>query len=108
MSGLDRTFSALADETRRKVVTLLLDRPRRAGELAEKLKLTPAAMSKQLKVLRDGGLVEPSFDDSDARARTYQLKPERFAEAHDWLADFERFWTLQLGAFKKHMEKKKR
>lgn len=99
-------FGALADSNRREVVMLLRKGPRRAGELADALELPAPAMSKHLKVLRESGLIEPSFDDEDARAKVYRLKPERFSDLRDWLDDVERFWSAQLGAFAKYAEKK--
>lgn len=104
--SLDDLFGALADAHRREVVLLLRKGPRRAGALAERLELPAPAMSKHLKVLRESGLIEPTFDDADARTRVYRLKPERFTELRDWLDDVERFWSAQLGAFAKYAEKK--
>ncbi len=102
---LDETFSALSDGTRRDIVKWLLKGPRRAGELAERFELAGPAMSRHLKILRSSGLVETTFDERDARARTYQLKRERFVELNDWLQGYEKLWALQLGAFKAHAEK---
>jgi DNA-binding transcriptional ArsR family regulator len=104
---LDATFTALADANRRGVIKLLRTRPRRAGELADKLGLAAPAMSKHLRVLRESGLIEPSFDDSDARAKVYALRKERFSELRDWLEDVERFWEDQLAGFKAFAEKKR-
>lgn len=106
--SLDATLLALAEPSRRGVIELLRKQPRRAGELAEALALSPPAMSRHLKVLRDAGLVERSFDDDDARANVYQLRQERFTELRDWLEEVDRFWTRQLAAFAQHAEKKKR
>jgi len=104
---LDRTFAALADPTRRRVVDLLRKRPRRAGELAEAVAMTRPAMSRHLRVLRHSGLVEEDDLEDDARVRVYRLRPERFAEVRDWLAEVELFWTDQLEAFKAHVERKR-
>ncbi len=104
---LDRTFAALADPTRRRVVDLLRKRPRRAGELADAVKMTAPAMSRHLRVLRHSGLVAEEALDDDARVRVYRLRPERFAEVRDWLAEVELFWTDQLDAFKAHVERKR-
>ncbi|MBL8913770.1 MAG: winged helix-turn-helix transcriptional regulator [Archangium sp.] len=104
---LDATFTALADAHRRGVIKLLRTRPRRAGELAEKLGLAPPAMSKHLRVLRESGLIEPSFDEADARAKVYALRKERFSELREWLEGVERFWDDQLDAFKAFAEKKR-
>jgi DNA-binding transcriptional ArsR family regulator len=104
-SNLDRTFRALADPTRRRVVELLRKRPRRAGELAAAVEMTPPAMSRHLRVLRRTGLVEEDGLYDDARVRVYRLRPERFREVRDWLEEVEAFWTDQLGAFKAHAER---
>lgn len=102
---LDGTLVALADPSRRKVVDLLRRQPRRAGELAHALRLTPPAMSRHLRVLRKSGLIEETADESDARARVYQLRPERFRELAGWLAEVERHWHDQLGAFAAYAER---
>ncbi|HUQ02005.1 MAG TPA: metalloregulator ArsR/SmtB family transcription factor [Kofleriaceae bacterium] len=103
-SGIDDTLAALADPTRRAVIDLLRQRPRRAGELADELSLLPPAMSRHLRVLRTHGLVEEEHGGDDARVRTYRLRPERFAELRAWIDDVERFWGGQLDAFKRHAE----
>lgn len=103
-SQLDDTLAALADPTRRAVVDLLRTRPRRAGELARAFRVSPPAMSRHLRVLRRGGLVEEERMDDDARVRVYRLRPERFRDLQAWLAEVEAFWTDQLGAFKAFAE----
>jgi DNA-binding transcriptional ArsR family regulator len=102
---LDGTFEALADPTRRGVIELLRRGPRRAGELADELGMTRPAMSRHLRVLRTTGLVEPASEATDARARVYRLRPEPFSALRRWLDDVDRFWTLELAAFKAHAEK---
>lgn len=106
MNDLDRTLKALADPTRRGVVDLLHKGPRRAGELATALKMTPAAMSRHLRVLRIHGLVEEERDGDadDARVRIYRLKPQRFRTLRRWLDDVESFWAGELSAFKAYAE----
>jgi DNA-binding transcriptional ArsR family regulator len=102
---LDRTFAALADPTRRRVVELLRKRPRRAGELAAAFGMSPPAMSRHLRVLRRTSLVEEDSLEEDARVRVYRLRPERFAALRGWLEEVEAFWGEQLGAFKAHAER---
>lgn len=104
--SLDATFTALADPSRRGVVELLRREPLRAGELADALGLTAPAMSRHLKLLRTAGLIERSFDEDDARATVYRLKPEEFGRLRAWLEEVERFWSGQLDAFKQHAEAK--
>jgi len=102
---LDRTLLALADPTRRGVVDLLKKRPRRAGELADALAMSPPAMSRHLRLLRSTGLVEEGAEADDARVRVYRLRHEPFTALRTWLDDVESFWEGQLDAFKAHAEK---
>ena len=96
MSGLDATFAALADPTRRAVVDLLRREPLRAGELAEALDMSPPAMSRHLRVLRASGLVEEEHDGDDARVRVYRLRREPFDALRRWVEDVEDFWSREL------------
>ena len=102
---IDRTLSALADPHRRQAVELLRQRPRPAGELARDLGLTPPAMSRHLRALREGGLVEETHPAFDARVRIYALRAEPMIELLRWLEETERMWSEQLAALKAHLEK---
>jgi DNA-binding transcriptional ArsR family regulator len=104
-NAVDETFAALADPTRRRVIDLLRRRPRRAGELAEALDMSAAAMSRHLRVLRQSGLVEEEGDEADARVRVYRLRRGPFATMRRWLDAVEAFWADQLDAFKEHVER---
>ena len=103
-ASIDRTLTALADPHRRRVVDLLRQRPHRAGELADAVGLTPPAMSRHLRALRQAGLVEESHPDFDARVRVYQLTPGPMAELKAWLEITETHWIGQLSALKAHVE----
>jgi DNA-binding transcriptional ArsR family regulator len=102
---LDRTLAALADPHRRRVIDLLRQQPLRAGELAARAELSPPAMSRHLRTLRQSGLVEEDHDGFDARVRIYRLRPEPMADLKAWLEETERMWSEQLLAFKAHLEK---
>lgn len=102
--AIDRTLAALADPARRRVVDLLRERPRRAGELARATGLSAPAMSRHLRALRANGLVEESHPEFDARVRIYRLCPQPMAQLRTWLDDTERLWAQQLAAFKAHVE----
>jgi DNA-binding transcriptional ArsR family regulator len=102
---LDQTLVALADQTRRSAVDLLRKRPRRAGELAAALSISPAAMSRHLRVLRKSGLVTEDALEEDARVRVYRLRPERFLGLRHWVEEVEASWAGELEAFKEHVER---
>ncbi len=107
-SSLDATFSALADPTRRAVIELLRDKPRRAGQIAQTLEISAPALSRHLRVLRQGGLIIDDEPEHDARVRLYRLRPEAFEPLQRWLADLEQYWSLQLSGFAQHAHQKKR
>ncbi len=103
---IDRTLAALADPHRRRVVDLLSRGPRAAGDLARELELSAPSMSRHLRTLRESGLVEESHPPFDARVRIYALRPEPMANLLRWLEEAERLWSVQLLAFKAHIERK--
>jgi len=104
LAPLDRTLAALADPARRQVVELLRQRPRRAGELAAALSVSPSVMSRHLKVLRDSDLVEEASPPFDTRVRIYSLRTGATAGLRSWLEAVERGWAEQLTALKAHVE----
>ena len=105
MSELDRTFAALSDRTRRAIVELLHERPRRAGELAQALETSAPTMSRHLRVLRESGLVREEHPKEDARVRVFTLEREPFDALRAWVEEVETFWGDELAAFKEHAER---
>jgi len=103
--GIDAVLAALADPHRRQVVDLLSQGPLPAGELAKAVGLSPPAMSRHLRLLRQSGLVQESHPEFDARVRIYALRAEAMNELKRWLEETERLWAEQLIAFKAHLEK---
>ena len=103
-AALDRMLGAIADPVRRRAIELLGQKPRSAGELASMLGLAPPAMSRHLRALKEGGLVEDGHPHFDARVRIYSLKRGATDELKRWLAETEARWAHQLAAFKAHVE----
>lgn len=103
--SLDRTLAALADPRRRAVIDVLRRSPRAAGDLARDLGVSPSLMSRQLRALRESGIVEDSHPEFDTRVRVYALRAAPMIELLRWLEETERMWSEQLMAFKDHLEK---
>ncbi len=101
---LDLTFGALADGSRREVIRLLLQRPRRPGELAESIEMSPQALSRHLRVLRRAGLIAEQGIEGDARARLYCVHPAAFQPVQSWISQVEDLWRRQLDSFKAYAE----
>jgi DNA-binding transcriptional ArsR family regulator len=106
VTDVDTTLAALADPTRRRIVELLRERPRRAGELAAAFEVTAPAVSRHLRVLRRSGLVEEHGVDDDARVRVYHLRREPLVGLQAWVDQVHAFWTDQLGSFREHVERR--
>ncbi|MCR9138979.1 MAG: metalloregulator ArsR/SmtB family transcription factor [Alphaproteobacteria bacterium] len=87
--NLDAIFSALADPTRRAILSRLADGQASVNEIAEPFAMSQPAVSRHLKVLERAGLIER---DVDQQRRPARLKAEKMAAAFDWLADFSAFW----------------
>jgi DNA-binding transcriptional ArsR family regulator len=97
-------LTALADPTRRRVVQLLREGPRRAGELAAASGTSAPAMSRHLRVLLEAGIVADERRADDARARVFWLRPEAVAPLRDWLDELQAAADEQLASFKRHVE----
>lgn len=108
MANLDATLLALADPNRRAVIDVLRKQPRRAGEIAAALKLTPPALSRHLRVLRRTGLIHEEGVEEDARVRIYSLQKKPFDQLRGWLEEVESFWVGELSAFRDHVERAKK
>ena len=87
--GLDMTFAALADPTRRAILARLAFGEATVMELAKPFAMSQAAISKHLKVLERAGLISRG---RDAQRRPARLEARPLAEATEWLENYRRFW----------------
>ncbi len=86
---LSMTFSALADPTRRAILTRLAAGERSVTEIAKPFRMSLPAISKHLKVLERGGLIRRS---KAAQWRPCQLEAAPLKEAADWVGHYRQFW----------------
>jgi DNA-binding transcriptional ArsR family regulator len=94
-SQLDTVFHALGDATRRGMLAQLAKGEHTVSQLADPLNMSLAAASKHIKALEAAGLVR-----RDIRGREHfcRLNAAPLANAHQWLAHYEIFWTNRLDA----------
>ncbi len=97
--GAEQVFDALGDPTRRQILRVLSDGARPVGELADQLPVRRPAVSKQLAVLVEAGLV--TFETEGTR-HLYSLAPDGYATAQEW---FITTWDTVLVAFGAHLDK---
>ena len=88
--SLDAIFAALADPTRRAILSRLAAGAASVNELAAPFEISQPAVSKHLKVLERAGLIERAVD---RQRRPARLKAEPMAAAVRWLEEFEAFWS---------------
>ncbi|AXQ30087.1 ArsR family transcriptional regulator [Solimonas sp. K1W22B-7] len=90
--GLDATFAALADPTRRAILARLAEGEASVAELAEPFAMSQPAISKHLKVLERAGLVSTG---QDAQRRPRRLETQPLAQANEWLENYRKFWEAR-------------
>lgn len=88
--NLDAVFAALADPTRRAILSRLAAGEASVNVIAEPFEMSQPAVSKHLKVLERAGLIERNVDKQRRPAR---LKAEPMAAAVSWLEEFKQFWS---------------
>jgi DNA-binding transcriptional ArsR family regulator len=88
--NLNAVFAALADPTRRAILSRLAAGAASVNEIAAPFEMSQPAVSKHLKVLERAGLIERNVDKQRRPAR---LKAEPMAAAVSWLAEFKKFWS---------------
>jgi DNA-binding transcriptional ArsR family regulator len=98
-------LAALADPTRRKIIDLLAERERDAGEIASHFRVSRPAVSRHLRVLREHGLVQAR---SVAQRRVYSLDTAPLEELDAWLSQYRGFWTQRLDALDVQLRRARR
>jgi len=97
---LSRTFAALADPTRRSILTRLADGDATVSELAEPFAVSLPAISRHLKVLEHAGLITRS---RDAQWRRSRLEAEPLDEAVAWMQARKRTWEARMDRLDAHL-----
>lgn len=90
---LDATFAALADPTRRAILTRLASGEASVNDLAKPFKMSQPAISKHLKVLERAGLISKGLD-KQRRPRRIEWAPLK--EANEWIEEYRGFWEVSF------------
>ena len=98
----EAVFRAIADPTRREILSLLRGGRKTVGELAGNFRTSRPAVSKHLRLLRSAGLVA-THQNGTTRICELDAKPLRVVDA--WLRDYEAFWRASLRDLKRYVEK---
>lgn len=98
---LSLTFAALADPTRRDILTRLSTGVRSVTELAEPHDMSLPAISKHLRVLERCGLIERG---RDAQWRPCRIRAKPLKEAVDWIEQYRRHWEESLDRLEDYLQ----
>ena len=100
---LDLTFAALADPTRRSILTHLAGGEATVSELAKPLPISLPAVSRHLKVLERAGLIVRS---REAQWRPSQMQAEPLEEAMAWMQSRKQTWESRIDQLEAHLRLK--
>jgi len=104
MTASDRlslVFAALADPTRRAILSRLAQGPATVGEVAAPFAVSAPAISQHLKVLERAGLVTRT---TQAQWRTLSIEAEPLDQASAWVEKHRREWNLRLDSLEAHLK----
>lgn len=98
---LTSTFSALADPTRRAILSRLASGEASVSELAKPMKMTMPAVTKHLKVLQRAGLIR---QERRAQWRPCYLVAAPLKEASDWVDQYRKFWEESFNRLDEYLK----
>ena len=101
----DDVFYALSNATRRKVLEQLSAGPATVSELAAPFDMQLPSFVQHLSVLEESRLVRSR---KEGRVRTYEIVPDRFQVAEDWLSERRQVWESRLDRFDKYVKQLKK
>jgi DNA-binding transcriptional ArsR family regulator len=99
-ANLDTIFAALADPTRRAILTMLLEDDMAVTDVAEPFEMSLAAISKHLGVLADAGLIS---QERRGRVKWCRLEPDTMRDATVWIQGFGLFDPLDFDSFERFL-----
>ena len=100
---LSRTFAALADPTRREILTRLAEGEATVGEIARPFSMSLPAISRHLKVLEGAGLIVRS---REAQWRPSRMEAEPLDDAMAWMRSRKRTWEARMDRLDAHLRRK--
>lgn len=100
MDSLDATFAALADPTRRAILSMLLEDDMAVTDVAEPFDMSLAAISKHLGVLTAAGLIT---QEKRGRVKWCKLDPDALRDASVWMQGFGQMGPFEMDAFEAYL-----
>ncbi|MGH1415573.1 MAG: ArsR/SmtB family transcription factor [Pelagimonas sp.] len=99
-TSLDTVFAALADPTRRAILSMLLEDDMAVTDVAEPFEMSLAAISKHLMILASAGLIS---QEKRGRVKWCKLEPDALRDTSVWMQGFGQFEPVNLDAFERFL-----
>ena len=94
-------FQAIADPTRREIISLIAQQSLHLNSVAEKFDVSRPAISKHIKILTECGLI---IVKQEGRHRYCEARLEKLNEISNWVEQYRKFWTQKLDALETYLE----
>ena len=104
-ADLDKAFSALADPTRRAIVSHLCEGPKSVSELSEPFHMALPSLLKHVRVLEQSGIIR---SEKTGRVRTCRIEPGALQATRAWLHEHIAEWEARLDRMEAHIERMKK
>lgn len=95
-------FQAIADPTRREIIDLISRHPMNLKTIAEHFDISRPAISQQIKILHECGLIEIT---KDGRETFCSIKPDELKKIASWIEKYKDLWEERIDAFEKYVNK---
>jgi DNA-binding transcriptional ArsR family regulator len=99
------SFQAIADPTRRAIIGMLATGPLNLNAVAENFDISRPAISKQIKILSECGIIRIR---QQGRERFCEVQLRKLAEVSDWMEPYRKFWARKLDDLELFLEKDKK
>jgi DNA-binding transcriptional ArsR family regulator len=98
-------FQAIADPTRREIISMISDQPLNVNSVAENFEVSRTAIYKHIKILTECGLIVIK---QQGRERFCQAKLQKLNEVSDWVEQYRKFWTVKFDALEDYLNATKK
>lgn len=94
-------FQAIADPTRREIISLVASKPRNLNSIAENFDISRPAISQHIKILVECGLIDIT---QNGRERYCEIKMDKLDEVSEWVEKYKKIWERRLDSLERFLD----
>jgi DNA-binding transcriptional ArsR family regulator len=98
-------FQAIADPTRRQIISLIANRPMNLNTISDNFNVTRPAISNHIRILTECGII---VVEQKGRERYCTIQPQSLKEVADWVGQYRKLWSDKLDSFESYLMKLKK